>query len=328
MKVANLILAVVLANVAFSGCFGLGEEEEAHDHDSHDHEEGEAAGLPAPPVAAFVVSIDGNATEAVNGSIPAGAGVNVTFDGSGSSGTGIVFAWDLGDGTTIGEIPAAAPADSNATAGNATGNGTAGNGTLVILLPLLVPGFQPNETNATANETTAPENAVVVHAFAEAGSYNVTLYVTDEAGQTATATVALAVSPSGPASGTVLRTDKKTWSGAAANLVATASPCASASNPWEFVGVEADGTASVVSKVLITATYSSTQGVNNNLNLYFIGPDGKEIKSHTGGTGAKKIEVDGPFAAGKYTVKVDRCTTGVAVGAAYSAAGEATYAVP
>lgn len=50
--------------------------------------------------AIIVVSIDGNETAAVNGSIPAVTNTNITFDASTSTGTNLTYAWDLGDGNS------------------------------------------------------------------------------------------------------------------------------------------------------------------------------------------------------------------------------------
>ncbi|MBI2079101.1 MAG: PKD domain-containing protein [Euryarchaeota archaeon] len=314
MRVTVVLLAALVANATLAGCLmddgGAGASESGSPSPDD---------LPVPPVAALMVMIDGNMTEPENGSIATRAGVNLTFDASGSSGANVSFAWDMGDGTTFGVIPENGAEEP---AANTTGNTTGGNETLVPRAAVAAPGFQPNQTNATSNETmpTMDDNSVVVYAYLEAGNYTVTLYVTDDAGQTDTSTAELAVGPGGPAPGTFIRTDTLTFSQAATNALTA---CVSQTKDWVFVGEEAEnGTMVEVQNVTIKLDGSGTN-VNGRSGVYFLGPDGKEIKSSTTGFNDKTLDVPGPLAAGKYQVKAEVCQ--VAVQASYTLTAVATY---
>jgi hypothetical protein len=102
-RFVGFVSVLVIAS-AFSGCMGDADAKE-HDHADHDHMESDAMDANAAAnatelVAAIAVTIDGNLSEAVNGSIPAAVGTNVTFDGSESVGDNLTFAWDFGDNET------------------------------------------------------------------------------------------------------------------------------------------------------------------------------------------------------------------------------------
>lgn len=94
-------LAITLLLTAVSGC--LTEDSKATAADQRDVDaaaDGNGTANATGPVAVITVSMDGNVTEAVNGSMPASTGTNVTFNGSASTGDNLTFAWDFGDNAT------------------------------------------------------------------------------------------------------------------------------------------------------------------------------------------------------------------------------------
>lgn len=329
--VVGLTLALVTAS--FSGCFGFGEEKaDPSKNAAQQQDQGSVLSTPGePPVASLNVTIDGNATEsnATTGVISAKVGVNLTFDGSASTGSNLTFAWDFGDGTTVGTIPAP-PASDNESAGeaNSTTNET-GNATLMMpVLRLDGLFFQANETNATTpseNATTAaPENVVVQHAYNATGTFNVTLYVTDEWGQTSTATVTLEVASAGPPPGTFLREDKPAMGDAPGGtylIAATGTTCYAAfTKDLVIVDVEENGTKSAAKqvKVSIAAYGGSSNGAYMKLALK--DPAGAVVKKdEAAGTNAKTLTVDGPLAAGTYKVEAQKCTSTLAANTPVSA---------
>ncbi|MBI2078228.1 MAG: PKD domain-containing protein [Euryarchaeota archaeon] len=91
------VVALMMLVVTFAGCSGGGD-----DAGSKDAATGTGGSTPssANVTAVIKVTIDGNETTPVNGTIAAIVGANLTFDGSGSNGTNLSFAWDFGDGAT------------------------------------------------------------------------------------------------------------------------------------------------------------------------------------------------------------------------------------
>ena len=99
-----LVAAALLLMASMSGCAG---KDSAKDHDGHETGHASEAsgnstadGNTSAVEAIIVVTMDGNETSAVNGSIPVDAKANVTFDGNTSKGTNLTYAWDFGDGNT------------------------------------------------------------------------------------------------------------------------------------------------------------------------------------------------------------------------------------
>lgn len=278
-KQLTILLLAALAGAVLSGCIGGSDESsvdvgaDASADASVDAENGTVEANATVVTAVIVVSIDGNVTEAVNGTIDALQGQNVTFDGSQSQGENISFAWDFGD--------------------NATG------------------------TNATE-----------VHAFASPAAFNVTLTVTAPDGTAATASVVLNITSAGPAPGTVLRDEKKRFTGTVTQPVAEAfcgtSPAGmdKLTFTWEIAANEPDGTAVMVNRFQFKFTASAT---NIDTDYYFFGPDGKEIASAHGFEPTdgpeKPIDVQGEFAPGKYKVEVRSCAS---VNASITVDGTAT----
>ena len=317
MRLTGILVATLCVSSTLAGCL--------MDETGEDATAIEPSDLPLPeaPNASFLIMIAGNLTEATNGSIETKAGLNLTFDGTASSGTNVTFGWDMGDGTTFGYVPDTATTPEPSPS-NSTGNGTGGNGTFAPQPPLSAPGFQPNQTNTTSNQTTpsveGPEGSLIVHAYLEPGNYTVTLFVTDEANQTAVSTADLTVGPPGPAPGTFIRTDELKFTQASTNALTA---CVAQTKDWVFVDAEPEnGTGVEVANVTIVLDGSGTN-VNGRSGVYFIGPDGKEIKSSASGFNDKKLEVVGPFVAGKYQVKAEICQ--VAVSASYTVSATATY---
>lgn len=326
------IIALVVLIAPFSGCFG-GKEDAPATTSSSAADQGAALSTPgSPPVASLNITMDGNATEsnATTGAISVKVGVNLTFDASASTGSNLTFAWDLGDNTTIGTIPAM-PEPSNGTSDpNATGSG---NGTLLFVLPFLG-GFEVNETEenttADANATAGPENTVVEHAYSAVGSYNVTVYVTDEWNQTGTAKAVIEVAASGPAPGTKLREKPEAFGSTAASTILYNGGCGTlAAWDWNLVDVEEDGTKSSVKWANISmAAPGGTQSGGYTV-LALKDPAGKLVKENRVGVAQKTVSVEGPLAAGKYKVEAQLCTTATtgvwANAVAAAVTGKATY---
>lgn len=310
-----------------SGCFGS-DDKKTDDGDKKDSNTGDGNGTAAvvvAPVASLKVLIDGNETaaNATSGTIDAKVGVNVTFDASNTTGDDVVFAWDFGDGETIGEIPA-----TNSTDGNSTGNST-GNATVVM--PILNSLFfqEGNQTNATGNASTeptdVPENMVVEHAFAEAGAYNVTLYATNSAG-TSSATVSVLVATSGPPPGTFIREDKQAFGSTAASTYTLQGCGTTFTKEWVIVDTEADGTKSAVKWVNVSMAAPTGTQSGGYTKLALKDPSGAILKENNAGITAKTISVPGPLPAGKYKVEAAVCATTIYVNVGATAvSGVATY---
>lgn len=272
-------LSTALLTIVLSGCIGGSNESsvdvgaDASADASVDAENGTVEANVTVVTAVIVVSIDGNVTEAVNGTIEALQDQNVTFDGSQSEGDNLTFSWDFGD--------------------NATGS-----------------------------------NMTEIHAFAGSGQFNVTLTVTAPDGTATTASVVLNVTSAGPAPGTVLRDEKKRFTGTVTQPVAEvycgSSPAGmdKLTFTWEIAATEPDGTAVMVNRFQFKFMASAT---NIDTDYYFFGPDGKEIASAHGFEPTdgpeKPIDAQGEFAPGKYKVEVRSCAS---VNASITVDGTAT----
>ncbi len=123
-------LSVLLLMTAFAGCTGEPEAKAASGvpDDAADSAGGANITLNETLVAVIVVTIDGNVTEPLNGTIAAVTGTNVTFDGSNSTGDNLTFAWDFGDNATATNSSAthayASPGSFNVTLAITRGNTT------------------------------------------------------------------------------------------------------------------------------------------------------------------------------------------------------------
>src|SRR5688500_3988413 len=138
--IVSLVSALVLTAV-LSGCMAeSGEATDATDHTDDLHGE-----LSDPPVASIVVWVAGNEPMAPNGTHEVTVGMNITFDGSGSSGGNLTYAWDFGDGNSSGTIPIGAGGGGNGTGNKSSGSKSAsnssaanstGNSTLLLDFPV------------------------------------------------------------------------------------------------------------------------------------------------------------------------------------------------
>lgn len=171
-------------------------------------------------------------------------------------------------------------------------------------------------------------NATAVHAFA-AGNFTVTLTVSDSAGLSNSSSVQLVVAvagPGGPPSGTVIKEDKKKFTGTYTVAVQEGFPCAAnnvgvghvGTHPWEIPATDENGVAILVSKWVLKATGGPTT-VDQAIDL--VGPDGKVIKSEDADLATETLTVEGFFPPGKYQVKAYGC---VAVNGSYTIDGTAT----
>lgn len=86
---------MLLLALAFAGCADRDDKDDAADGTSSTQ-----SSTGASLVAVIKVLANGTAATLVNGSIPAQAGVELTFDGSNSTGAVLEYAWNFGDNTT------------------------------------------------------------------------------------------------------------------------------------------------------------------------------------------------------------------------------------
>lgn len=95
---ASSAVALLVVALAFSGCLGGGDD--GGDGTPSGSSTSATGGSNATLAAKIQVLQGGNATAPTNGSIPAEPGVELTFDGSGSTGPIVSYAWDFGDNAT------------------------------------------------------------------------------------------------------------------------------------------------------------------------------------------------------------------------------------
>ncbi|HLE47277.1 MAG TPA: PKD domain-containing protein, partial [Candidatus Thermoplasmatota archaeon] len=121
------LVVVSLLTVGLSGCFG--GDEPVQDDQEHGDDTGDGNMTAENITAVIAVTINGTAANPINGSIATFVGTNVTFDGSGSNGTNLSYAWAFDDdtsGTNVTEVHAfAAPGLFNVTLSVSQGNTTA-----------------------------------------------------------------------------------------------------------------------------------------------------------------------------------------------------------
>lgn len=335
MRPSAAFLIAILASAALSGCLGGDDETGPTPEPSASH---------GPPTAVLSVAPDANVTQDANGTFSALAGVNITFDGAGSAGHEIAFGWDLGDGTTVGQVPSAStPGDEedNGTAGSTTADPTVSNVTdpapdLFAPEPRLVSLQEPNATGSTGDPADGPgsdnqtgdampdNDARVVHAFGTPGNFTVTLWVTDHHGAPASDEALFVVMPAGPPSGTVYRIQNTTYTTNAVTNVQCGAP---QTNKQEFVWAleagEPNGTPSVVINTTIILTPASGQYLSGW--IIFYDPEGNQLATSMAGAPPRRVVVPGPLPAGDYVIEINTCQ---AVNGSGSVVASATYAAP
>lgn len=92
-----LSMVALVLSLALAGCSGGGDGDGEGDGTSTSQSQTSTG---PSLVAVIQVLANGTALAPANGSIPADAGVELTFDGSGSSGAILEYAWDFGDNAT------------------------------------------------------------------------------------------------------------------------------------------------------------------------------------------------------------------------------------
>ncbi|MBI2078133.1 MAG: PKD domain-containing protein [Euryarchaeota archaeon] len=289
MRALSAGLASLILVTAFAGCFADEAPEPAAETTDDGAEPSEDAGnatenTTAAPAVHVVVSDNGTALEALNGTYAATVGVNLTFDASGSTGDNLTFAWDFGDGNTSSEAVATY---AFAVAGNATV-------TLVVA-----------DGAGATNETTLP---FAVGASAPAGpapgTFLEVLTLTDSGTYTAAVQTGAAASTSNPY-----------WcvgatSGVSANKVIT----------WAIPTVLANGTRVAVAEFDLKLTGGQTT-VDQGLRL--TDPAGKntDVDAAPAGDNGEKLVSEGEFVGGTYKVGVYGC---IAVNGTWSLTAKAT----
>jgi hypothetical protein len=97
---------------------------------------------------------------------------------------------------------------------------------------------------------------------------------------------------------------------------------ASKSADWVFPATDSKtGTPLKVSKIALTSTASGDPTRMQDADLFFFGPDGKQLGSATTGSANEALALDGPFAAGTYKVSYNACAS---VNMGFTVHGEAT----
>lgn len=204
--------------------------------------------------------------------------------GTGGNATGN----QTGNGTSSGNTTTVPPA------GNSTSDGTAGNGTVVA-------SFNGTGADLPGNES------VLLN---ETGTYTVTFVVTPDDGSdpiVRDATLTVEPLPPGTPLGNVTRTFEGSF------LASTPLECmGSEEHEWAlnetFQGLAAD-----VSRINATA---ETSGLND-LVITLVAPNGTEVES------GSEINLEGPFEAGTYALRVESC---LAANAGYTVTAIAHYA--
>jgi hypothetical protein len=282
--------------LAISGCLVPAEEHDHGEGDHHSEDAGEAATI-ALPTAAIVVTSNGSQVFPV----VADAGSNETQ----SNETG-------GNETASAEnetaVDSAASTVSIMAGENLTFDGSQSTGDNL--------SFAWTIGNATF------ENASFEHAFPEAGTFNVTLVVTDVHNQTAEAALSIIVELGGPAPGTPLGERTDTFTGA--DVLLGDPSCAQNGGgnaektfKWNLLSQTEDGTPAIAVKLVITATQGAA-GYGHRLTLR--DPAGTQLGQGT------SIDLSGEFPGGEYTIVFRLCGPYSSGGASPTTA-KATYVV-
>lgn len=240
-----LSLAILVLTASLAGCAGGGGGGDDEPVDTTSTTQTSTG----PAFAAVIkVLVAGNLTAPVNGSIPADAGVALTFDASNSTGAILTYAWDFGD--------------------NATGG-----------------------------------NEVETHAYAEGGTYNVTLTVTGLGNASANATVRIAVADD-PA-GAFLFTEAHTFTGSLP--LANPNSCMNQGvdcrdHVVTIVAADANGTPALANNVTIILDGSGTTAVH--MQMFWRSPDGTNLAQTAASGLDHTLTYSGDMPPGDYVVRV------------------------
>ena len=170
-------------------------------------------------------------------------------------------------------------------------------------------------------------DASPVHAFEAPGTFNVTVIVSDEDNVNSSATLGIVVTPSGPVSGSFVKLEKKSFKSTISGVALCAAYYGEGTDVrtfyWDFTPAEADGTATLVNLVVLKMTSTGGTG-EEDIDLFFYDPAGKELGKSTGATTTETITIEKDLVAGKYKIVARAC---IAAQTAFEIKGEATYVV-
>jgi PKD repeat protein len=169
-------------------------------------------------------------------------------------------------------------------------------------------------------------NATQVHAYKASGVFNVTLTVAS-GNKSANATVRLTVAPGGPASGTVLQTEKRPFTGSltgmdpnSCNTTTTGLDC----KKTKFtIAATSPGGAKAIAKGKTLSLKCSSTVVWCSISL--VDPAGKTVASGSAQAAAQNVKIDQVLPAGEYTLTV---RTVVGASNSYTATLEIDWLAP
>lgn len=301
---SSIAVSFVVLIAALSGCvLTNGNESAAVDATKGGTSTSEDPNATTGPTA--VLTISSNGTQ-IYSSAEADAGPTDDEDGNSTSGNTTAAGNTTASGNGTSGTTTGAANTTSASSDNETSNDT--SSVNIVLERGADVTFDASEsqgsnlTFAWSIGNVTSENMTINHTFAEAGTYDVTLLVTDVDNGTDEVTIAIEVGGASSAAGTFLREDVQEFSGG--EVVGGTTACGSTGglNVQEFmlsiIDVEPDGTASRANHIVITSSAGSAAlGVE----LTLEGPDGTEIAR------GETIDAVGEFSAGDYTITWTLC---------------------